>query len=317
MKIAQYLGAFSFILLITWACSSKESTLDSEAALQKEITTNETESAEPVRKRRPPHPYGGWYCPDNFGFEPVDISQLQLVEAISHRLPTEEELKDHKSLIKVDLQENPNAKALDMDLPRVARVYSNANGIYELAIIIQAIVVDVDTIVGYRFVNGGNGSAWYSDVEFLSENEVDNMGARPFFFGKQTLKASKEDIWRAMCRTDYARGLAEKFNQQFLFFAEWDQVQEAILEYESADEAANGFIGTVFGNAYLHIDYMRGDLHYSEKMLILENEEKGTTEVFFAAGPFPENGAVKQAEWQDWFNKLVASSEAERIRLAH
>lgn len=315
MKIAQYLSAFSFILLFTWACSSKESTLDSEAALQEEITSKESENAEPVRKRRPPHPYGGWYCPDNFGFEPVDISQLKLVEAISHRLPTEQELKDHKSLIKVDLNEHPTAKALDMDLPRVARVYSNANGIQELAIIIQAIVVDADTIVGYRFVNGGNGSAWYSDVEFLSESEVNQMGPRPFFFGKETVKASKEDIWRAMCRTDYARGLAEKFNQQFLFFAEWSRVEEAHLEYESAEEQANGFIGTVFGNAYLHIDYQRGDLHYSEKMLLLENDETGTTEVFFAAGPFPENSAAKQSDWQNWFNQLISSSEAEKERL--
>lgn len=313
MKIASSIAAFALVLIFNTGCSSNESNLDPEASISK--AQDASEEVETERKKRPPHPYGGWYCPDNFGFEPVDVSQLQLIEAISHRLPTEEELKDHKSLIKVDLKEHPNAKALDMDLPRVARVYSNANGIYELAIIIQALVVDADTIVGYRFVNGGNGSGWYSDVEFLSESEVAKMGARPFFYGKSTVKASKEDIWRVMCRSDYARGLAEKFNQQFLFFAEWDAVDQAHLEFESEEEVANGFIGTVFGNAYLHIDYMRGDLHYSEKMLLLEDAESGNTEIFFAAGPFPNNSESKQTEWQQWFDALANNSEREKERL--
>lgn len=27
-----------------------------------------------------PHQYGGWYCPDNFGFVPVDIQKLDKVQ---------------------------------------------------------------------------------------------------------------------------------------------------------------------------------------------------------------------------------------------
>ena len=40
----------------------------------------------------------------------------------------------------------------------------------ELIIVIQAIVVQEDTVVGYRFANGGNGSDWLK--EFLSMQKV-------------------------------------------------------------------------------------------------------------------------------------------------
>ena len=43
----------------------------------------------------------------------------------------------------------------------------------------------------------------------------------------------------------------------------------------------------VFGNYYLHIDYVRDGIHYSEKLLMMENEDDNTTELFFASGPYP------------------------------
>ena len=151
-----------------------------------------------VSKKDEPHRYGGWYCPDNFGFVPVDIQKLDEVPAIADRLPTEQELHDNMSLINVDTAKYPDARALEMDLPRVARIYSERKGMSELIIVIQAIVVQEDTVVGYRFANGGNGSAWLSDVTFLSEDEVAGMGAQPFFYSKSVLKAKTEDIWRAI-----------------------------------------------------------------------------------------------------------------------
>jgi hypothetical protein len=178
-----------------------------------------------------PHEYGGWYCPDNFGFVPVDIQQLDQVPAITDRLPTEEELKNHMSLIKVDTEKYPNAKAYDLDLPRVGKIISRNKGISELVIVIQAISMDGDIVVGYRFPNGGNGSAWLSEVTLLSDEEVAAMGAQPFFYKKATIKASKEEIWKAICETEYAKGLGEKFDEQAFFSAAWDSEKQVLFEF--------------------------------------------------------------------------------------
>ena len=275
---------------------------------------SETTAEEPalvVSKESEPHQYGGWYCPDNFGFVPVDIAKLDAVPAIADRLPTEQELKDNKSLIKVDTEEYPDAKALAMDLPRVASIRSERTGMSELAIVIQAVVVQGDTIVGYRFANGGNGSARLREVTFLSDDEVAAMGAQPFFYSKSVLKASTADIWRALCRTDHFKQLGERFDQQAFFSAAWDPKAEARLELHAKRETATGYVGTVFGNYYLHIDYYQDGVHYSEKLLLAENAEDKTTELFVASGPYPKDFGTQQAKWDSWVATVKKASEAE------
>jgi len=277
---------FSFLLVFV-SCNSQEAT--------KEHSETPREEPEPLaEKKKEPHQYGGWYCPDNFGFVPVDVQKLDAVPAIADRLPTEQELRDNKSLIAVDTAQYPDARALEMELPRVARIHSTHKGMDELIIVIQAIVVMEDTVmedtvVGYRFANGGNGSAWLSEVTFLSADEVAGMGSQPFYYSTSVLNASKEDIWRAITKTDYAKGLGEKFNQREFFAAEWTPESHARLDFSSFREKASGYVATVFGNVYLHIDYDREGFHYSEKLLMIENQENHTTELFFASGPYPDD----------------------------
>lgn len=257
-----------------------------------------------------PHQYGGWYCPDNFGFVPVDIQKLKEVPVIADRLPTKQELHMNMSLIDVDTMKYPDAKALKMDLPRVARVYSERLGINELIIVIQAIVVQNDTIVGYRFANGGNGSARIREVRFLTNDEVTAMGSQPFYYAKSVLKASIKDIWNAMRKTDYFKQLGRKFNKQELFDSEWNSKSEAQLSLDTNDEKAAGFVGMVFGNYYLHIDYDRNGFHYSEKLLMIENQNDHTIEFFFASGPFPKDFEKRKLDLDNWLQAVKKISEA-------
>ena len=290
------------MLLIFVSCNGQE------AAKEKtQSSTKESESA--VSKKDKPHRYGGWYCPDNFGFVPVDIQKLDEVPAIADRLPTQQELRDNKSLISVDTEKYPDARALEMELPRVARIYSNRTDMSELIIVIQAIIVSEDTIVGYRFPNGGNGSAWLSEVSFLSEDEVAGFGSQPFFYSKSVLKASKEEIWRAIASTDYFKQLGEKFDKQDFFSSEWTSDSQAHLNLDTKEEKAMGYVGTVFGNAYLHIDYDREGFHYSEKLLMIENKEENSTELFFASGPFPEDFENQNLNWGRWIEGVKNASE--------
>lgn len=289
------------MLLIFASCSSQEKT--------EKTSDTAVEEAGSLAETKEPHRYGGWYCPDNFGFVPVDVQKLDEVPAIADRLPTEEELKNNMSLIKVDTEKYPDARALEMDLPRVASVFSKQKGMRELIIVIQAIVVQEDTVVGYRFMNGGNGSGWINDVTFLSEEEVESMGAQPFFYTKSTLKAKTADVWDALATTDYFNQLGEKFGEKFFFSTIWNPEAQAHLELDVDGEKAVGYVGMVYGNYYLHIDYMRNGFHYSEKMLISENEEEGTTELFFASGPYPEGFSTEKAKLDSWFEGVKQASE--------
>lgn len=261
-----------------------------------------TEVSKPVTSE--PHRYGGWYCPDNFGFEPVNILDLDKVPAIADRLPTEEELQNHKSLIKIDKVKYPNARALPMDLPRVARVYQPQSGLEELIIVIQAVVVQEDTVVGYRFANGGNGSARIGDVAFLSDDEVAELGSQPFYYQRLEVPASTKQIWTALQQSDYFAELATKFNQQQFFNADWNPEAETSLKLTSETETANGFAGMVYGNFYLHVDYMRDGIHYSEKMLISENPDGKPTEIYFASGPYPTDFTNQQAKQNAWLAEV-------------
>jgi hypothetical protein len=262
-------------------------------------------------KKAEPHRYGGWYCPDNFGFVPVDIQKLDEVPAIAHRLPTQDELHNNMSLINVDTKKYPDAKALDMDLPRVASIYSDRKGMSELIIVIQAIVVQEDTVVGYRFVNGGNGSAWITDVNFLSNDEVADKGSQPFFYSTSVLNASPADIWKAVGKTDYFAQLGKKFDEQKFFSSKWNAESQAHLHLDKKGEKASGYVGMVYGNYYLHIDYIRDGFHYSEKMLMIENHDDNTTELFFASGPYPEDFKKQNSNWNKWVQTVKKDSEAE------
>ena len=289
--------SFSFfisMLLVVSSCSSQD---------------NSTEQAETNKSE--PHRYGGWYCPDNFGFVPVDIKELSEVPAISDRLPTQEELNNKMSLINVDTEKYPDARALEMDLPRLGRINSPYKGIRELVIVIQAIVVSGDTVVGYRFPNGGNGSAWLSDVSFLSESEVAEYGSQPFYYSTEVVNASKEEIWEAARNTDYFKQLGEKFDKKDFFNSDWTSESKAHLEIVDEGERATGFVGTHFGNVYLHIDYVIDGFHYSEKMLMIEDHEANTTKLFFACGPFPDDFEKQNIHWSNWFESVKNASESD------
>ncbi len=266
---------------------------------------------EEKEQKQEPHRYGGWYCPDNFGFVPVDIEKLNEVPAISDRLSTEQELNDNMSLIRVDMEKHPDAKALEMDLPRVASVYSDRRGINELIIVIQAIVVQKDTVVGFRYANGGNGSTWISDVTFLSDEEVAEKGSLPYFYSTSVLKSSTEEIWGAVIKTDYFKQLGEKFDHKKFFSSKYNPEAQAYLELEVDGEKATGYVGMVYGNYYLQIDYNRNGFHYSEKLLMIENQDDKTTKLFFASGPYPEDFEKQKTNWDGWVNAVTETSEAD------
>lgn len=264
-------------------------------------------------RHQDPHPFGGWYCPDNFGgFPPVDIQDLDQIPVVMDRLPTEEETRSGTSLMYIDPTEYPDARPLIMRLPRVARIHSRHTGIHELIIVIQVAIVGDDTLVGYRFPSGGNGSAWLGEVTFLSEDEVAKLGSAPMVYRKAEINASKEKIWSAFTETDYARGLGKKFHEETFFSSGWTDASEVHLNVESGNDRASGFVATVYGNLYLQIDYVRQGDHFTEKLLLVENTQKGKTEMHLVSGPHPRGMESQTADWEKFFHEVKQKSEMKK-----
>ena len=249
-------------------------------------------------------------APDNFGgFPPVDIQQLDEVPVVSGRLPTKEETRNGMSLMYFDPLKVVDARPLNIKLPKVARIYSSRNGMNELIIVIQAVVIGSDSIVGFRYPNGGNGSAWYGQVNFLSDDEIDDMGSSPFVYVKDEINASKKDIWSAITRTPIAKKLAEKFNETDVFQSEWNPESQVHLNYQSEEERATGIVMNLYGNLYVHVDYDLDGFHFSQKILLFEDSDTNTAELHLVSGPYPKDFESQQTGWKNWLQDVKALSE--------
>jgi len=227
-------------------------------------------------------------------------------------MPTKEETQNGTSLMYFDPFEYPTAKPLDMKLPRLARYFTESTQQYELVIIIQAVVVDNDTVVGMRYVDGGNATCWYNEVKLLSDQEVAAIGATPFVFLKAEINASKEEIWKAVCKTDYAKYLSERFDKKAFFEADWTQYSKAKLNYEVVGESANGIIFNNFGAVYLQIDYDYNGRQAVEKIMIFEDQESGLSHLQLVFGPYTKGDSNAQARWEKWLAEVKTFSEAKQ-----
>ena len=67
-----------------------------------------------------------------------------------------------------------------MKMPKLARFNNIHSGKRELIIIIQALNISNDSIVGFRYSNGGNGSARLNEVTLLSDNEIEKISLSQF-----------------------------------------------------------------------------------------------------------------------------------------
>lgn len=262
----------------------------------------------------PPHErkdygFGGWYCPDNLrGFPPVDIQRVEEIEVITHRLPTEEEARDGRSLMFIDSTKYPNARAFDLQLPRLAWTYSRQDDGKDLAIIIQAAIIGSDTLVGYRYPSGGNGSGWLDELTFLSDQEIKDLGSTPYIMIDTVIAADRNTVWSGITKTDYAAQLGELFGEEETFATSWKDGNWRDLKDEATEGNTVGTLADMFGAIYLDIDYKsKGPLN-TEKVLLLP--EKGNhTRIQVVAGPYPADQAIQQERWSDWAQQVRTISE--------
>jgi len=266
---------------------------------QNEPPQEESEKSE----QRVQHNYGGWYCPDNLGgFPPVDIAQLELVPVVEGRLPTHEEASNGTSLMYIDTAEYPDARALDISLPKLAKYYNIHSQKKETVIVIQAVVIGVDTVVGFRFASGGNGSSWYSEVEFYDENT--KIESSPFVFVDTVMSGTQEEFWKSFIKTSYAQKLGERFDKKEYFDGAWVENISTQLHYRDGDDMAEGIVMNMYGAIYLQIDYSLDGKEYTEKVFFMTQAGNKTTKIHVVAGPITRNFEAETEYWNQFLDEM-------------
>ena len=285
----------STFLIILFGCTNAESQQTGEP------TNNKQETA---------HHYGGWYCPDNLnGFPAVDIKNWKNVPVVSGRLPTETETRNGTSLIYVDVNEHPTAKAMNMELPKLATFYNQYSKKDEIIIVIQAIEIGNDSIVGFRYLNGGNGSAHFKEVTFITENEVSNISYAQFVSFNININTSDDKLWEVLTDQKFTTALQPIFDKNNILSKDWRKTSNINFNYANKNDMTGMYGEKLFGNFYIQNDYLIKDVSYVEKFLLLRNEETKQTELKIVCGPFNQDFEAQKAILNQWAEKIKVLSE--------
>ena len=286
------------------ACSQNKSSIESNEAdntEEKIITVNQE-----------PHNYGGWYCPDNLnGFPAVDILNWQKVPVVNGRLATKEETQNGTSLIFVDTVKYPQAKPLALKMPQLATYYNRNTGKEEIIIVIQALNISNDSIVGFRYLNGGNGSARLKEVKLLSDNDAENISPSRFVSHNIKINATQLEIWDVLTKPEYSKTLQPIFDKANELDSDWTHGSKVNFKYLHNGDVTSEFADNLFGNQYIQIDFKIGDMSYVEKFLLLENQETKMTELQIVCGPYLDDFDKQQAIIMNWAKKVKELSEKE------
>jgi len=254
------------------------------------------------------HEYAGWYCPDNLNnFPAVDINKWKSVPVVNGRLPTKEETQNGTSLIFVDAKKYPDAKALNTKLPKLARFYSTNTKKKELVVVIQTLSILKDSIVGFRYLNGGNGSAQLNEVEFLSDIEIENLLSSHFVALKIKINASQNKIWDVITKPKFRNILQPKLNNNLTI--DWNNYPKVNLKSINGGVITSEFSEKLYGNYYIQIDYVLNKHQYVEKFLLLENKQTKSTELQIVCGPYLDDFKNQKSTLNNWAQKVKELSE--------
>lgn len=258
------------------------------------------------------HPYGGWYCPDNLrGFPAVNVADFENVPVVNGRLPTKDETRNGTSLMYFDIKEIPSARPLDMQMPKLARYFNEYTKKNELVIVIQAVVAEQDTVVGFRYINGGNGSAWFHDVSFLSEEEVKAEKSADFVETGIEIMAMPEKIFDIITNEKYANELGDILMEGAHYESIWKEGAKVEMFNAEGERLQRGYITIFWDGVYIQVDYDNQGEHYVEKLFVSTQRESDRSELLVVTGPYKDNVLPHQIAWEDWVAKVKELSESE------
>lgn len=292
------LKAFAIVCTISFiACSLNT----------KEVDSSQNDKKTKV-KQTEPHRYGGWYCPDNLnGFPAVNIADWQTVPVVNGRLSVKADRDNGATLIVVDTEKYPNAKSLDITMPKLAKYYNEYSQREDLIIVIQAINISNDSIVGYRFLNGGNGSARLKDIQFLTNDEIKKIPSTRFITHSIDIRANQTLISKVLENTEFTNKLQPIFDTNKSLTTGWRQVKNVNYNYPNGGLLSSSYAHILFGNFYVQNDYEH--LNYTEKFLLLEDKNSDITTLQIVCGPFADDYDTQKMILDKWSEKVKILSE--------
>lgn len=293
------LSTYVFVLLsfLCFNCMHIESDLQEETAV-----------IEAAQKTIVPHPYGGWYCPDNLnGFPPVNYNNWKNVPVITDRLPTKAETQTESSLIYINPGSYPNAKVYPMKLPHLAQVYSASTNRIEDIIIIQALTVKKDTIVGYRFLNGGNGSARLSEVTLLDEQTANSDQKGQFVNLSVTISRRQKDIWQQLEKSPKSKSILDQDSATPVMQVPYSPSERLSFNPDKKAEKTASYGDLLFGCYYIQNNYSSSA--FAEKLLFLEDPKTQTTTLKLVAGPYTKDFNLYETKIKNWLETLKTQTE--------
>lgn len=272
--------------------------------------SNSHHEAQAKSNKRALHAYGGWYCPDNIiGFPAVDIREFADVPVVVNRLPTKEETQNGTSLMYIDKSEIPDAYPLDIPLPALGRFYSESTRKNEVVIVIQAIVAGGDTVLGFRFANGGNGSARFHEVNLLTDDEIRALPPTPFISEEIAITATDKKVWKEITSSANAKVLGSIFEENGILKSDWKRGGSVQLLNREGQPVSSGVLTSFWLDTYLQVDYNIAGRNDVEKILILFDEFTNRTVLRIVCGPFDHDFEAKKAQWAQWLQKVKELSE--------
>ena len=302
MKL-KFLNVLTIVCLIPlMSCSQNNSTNDNsktEKPIEKEKT-----------KKQKTHKYGGWYCPDNLnGFPAVDIKDWESIPVVNGRMATKAETQNGTSLIFVDKEKYSEAKPLDLKMPKLARYKSHQSGKEETVIIIQALNISNDSIVGFRYLNGGNGSSRLNEVTFLTDDEIKELSPSRFVSFSVKIKATSDQIWEVLTKPEHNKALQTIYDKKNTLKSDWHEQSKVNFKYLKKLKYTSEFAGDLWGNKYIQIDQKLGDYHYVEKFFINEDKEAKTCELQIVCGPYGDDFENQKIILNQWAKKVKELTE--------
>lgn len=293
----------STCLLFLFSCTNAENHLSTE-------TVKTTEKQNDNKEKKRTHKYGGWYCPDNlYGFPAVNLKNWSNVPFIKNRLPTQEEARSESSLIYIDKVKYPDAKAMDMKLPQLAKFFNRSSQKDEVIIVIQAIEIEGDTVLGFRYLNGGNGSSLYHQVTFIEEKEVASIANASFVDIEISIDAAEDTVWNVMTNSIYTDELVSVFNSPKSLFKDWKTKSGLNYSYTDKKYLTGDYGDKLFGNWYIQNDYLIDENPYVEKFFIHKDNITNETVLKIVCGPYINDFDYQKIVLQNWANKVKALSE--------
>lgn len=276
--------------------------------IEEENEIKEIENNAPTQEVEP-HRYGGWYCPDNFTkFAPIALQNWSDVPVVQDRLPTEKEIEMGHSLISVDTVKYPNTRALNMKLPALAKHFNYSTQREEIIIVIQALNIEQDSIVGFRYLNGGNGSARLNEVDLITQKTASKYENGEYVCLNLEINAPKNKVWDLISKKEYENTFKTIFDKDKKLPSDWRQKSNINFTYLNHGEVANKFVSENFyGACYIQNDYQNNN--YSEKLFLTRGKDADKTVFKIVCGPYLKDYQEQKAILERWTKKIKVESE--------